>query len=257
MAYNNLRDLMNAADPIAILRALDASGNMDALDPDIAALRMSKIPGVHHKDNLDHSIKVLENIIARVPDASLELKTAALLHDIGKPATRRADPERKTVTFDGHEVVGARMTPKILKRHGYSKREIKNIARMVELHMRSHSFTDHDDYTDSGIRRFITDCGDLRDEVVALSYADVTTSREKNRRTIHAKLDRMVDAIEDVMERDARSALRPAINGNEVMEMFGMKPGRELGCVMKYLNSDEGIALSREDAIAKVAEMIA
>lgn len=232
-----------------------SEGTLRDFEPAVADLFMNIPKGFHHKDNLDHSIKVLENAIARETNGpDLILRTAALLHDMGKPATRKLGT-KKSVSFDGHEAVGANMAKKVLSRHGYSKNEIKEISLIIRLHMRSHGF-DEGDWTDSGVRRLMNDAGSeaTLQRLVIVFYADATTANMNKLRAHHASIDKLRSEIERVREVDERKALRPALNGNEVMEMFNLKPGRELGAIMKFLNSDEGIVLSKDEAIELIRE---
>lgn len=253
----NLKEILMSGNPAAKLRELDASGMLAEVAPEIAQLRMPMPAHVHHKDNLTHSIQVLENAIAREANGpDLILRTAALLHDIGKPATRKFQG-RKSVTFDGHESVGAGVARPILRTHGYSKDEIKKITQLIALHMRSHGFSEGD-WTDTAVRRLITDVGDdvQLERLVVIFYADTTTKNKHRFNSIISSVTRLASEIARVKAEDARRAERPAINGNEVMEAFNIAPGRELGSVMRFLNTDEGIALSRDEAFAKAAEIL-
>lgn len=241
------------SDPAAELRTLVESGTLHDLEPALAELKMDIPRGFHHKDNLEHSIRVLDGAVERETDgADLVLRTAALFHDIGKPPTRKFGA-RKSVTFDGHENVGAGMVKRILRKHGFSKQEIKDISLLVRLHMRSHGFSEND-WTDSAVRRLITDVGDenLLEKLIIIFYADCTTTNSKKRNAHYRALDHMRGEIKRVQALDARKALRPALNGHEVMELTGLSQGRELGQIMRYLNSDEGVALSREEAVEYV-----
>ena len=183
-------------DPVAVLRSMVADGTLRGFEPAIADLDMHRPKGFHHKDNLEHSIRVLGNAIDRETNGpDLVLRTAALLHDIGKPATRKLG-SRKSVTFDGHEA--------------------------------------------------------LMDRLVIIFYADVTTRHDHKRRAIHASVDGLVQEMARIKKEDARKALRPALTGYDIMELTGLSQGPELGRLMKFLNSDEGIHLSRDEAIAAV-----
>lgn len=250
-----LKDVLNSTDPVAVLRKMDSAGTLANLEQSVAGLRMEMIKGVHHKDNLEHSIRVLGNAIDRETEPDIILRTAALFHDVGKPATRKAHG-RNTVSFDGHEIVGAKMVRKILKKHDYTKAEIAQVAELVALHMRSHGFEGNGAWTDSGVRRLINDVSSetQMDRLLIIFYADVTTKHDNKRRKIHTQVDNLVRAIERVRTDDARKSLRPAINGNEIMELFNLEPGRKLGMIMKFLNTDEGILLSRDEAIKEVSE---
>lgn len=249
MNENNLRELLLSADPVAILRRKDEDGSLGDLDESISGLRMPPLPGVHHKDNLDHSIKVVENAISfENGTADLVLRAAALLHDVGKPATRRP-AAHKTVTFDGHETVGARMVPAILKRHGFSKSESKLVAELVALHMRSHG---SELWSDSAIRRLMADVSseEQMNRLVIIFRSDVTTRHNSRKRRIHSSIDQIEAGMARVRAADARAALRPAMNGHEVMAHLGITAGRKLGEVMRLLNTDEHIGKTKEEVKA-------
>lgn len=249
----NLRSVLSGKDPVAVLSMMDKNNTLGQLEPTLAELRMTIPNGYHHKDNLTHSLKVLQNAIDRETNGvDLILRTAALFHDIGKPATRKFG-KKGLVTFDGHEHVGAHMVRKILRKHGYTKTEITEIAMIVAYHMRSHGFTT-EKWTDSGVRRLIAEVGskEAMERLIIIFYADITTKFDSKKSTLHASIEALVEAMEKVEKADARKALRPAVDGNEIMEIFGLTPGRELGTIMKFLNSDEGIILSKEEAIATV-----
>lgn len=250
----SLRDILLSDDPVAVLRNLDATHKLRELEPTLADLRMDIPKGYHHKDNLTHSLKVLENAIQRETTVDLVLRTAALFHDVGKPATRKFH-DKGLVTFDGHETVGARMVKKILVKHGYSKSEIAEISKLVAFHMRSHGFTEQK-WTDSAVRRLITEVGDnaVMARLLVVFYADVTTRFPEKRKNLHRAVDALKEKMDEVASLDARKALRPSLSGHDIMELFSLTPGRELGAIMKFLNSDEGIVLSREDAIQAVKD---
>jgi poly(A) polymerase len=248
-----LKEILLSDNAVEKLIELDTSGDLKNVEPTLAALRMEIPKGYHHKDNLTHSIQVLQNAINRETNGpDLILRTAALFHDIGKPATR-AFHDKGVVTFVNHETVGANMVNKILIKHGYVKKDIKTIAMLIRFHMRSHGFTT-ELWTDSAIRRLITDVGDEQNmqKLVTIFYSDVTTQFAKKKANMHASVTGLVEMIKEVQEQDARKALRPALNGNEVMELFDLKPGAELGKIMKFLNTDEGIKLTKEEAIKEI-----
>lgn len=250
----SLKELLLSSDPVSELRSLIATGVLGDLEPTLAELKMPIPAGYHHKDNLEHSLRVLQNAIDReVNGPDLILRTAALFHDIGKPATR-AFGARGSVTFTNHDVVGAKIVKRVLPRHGYSKKDIESIARLVHMHMRSHTFKTG--WSESAVRRLITDVGNVEqlDRLIAIFYSDATTKIDKKMASIHANVALLADELLRVRKKDARAALRPALNGNEVAEFLGLKPGPELGAVMKFLNRDENIGLSREDALLLVKE---
>lgn len=245
-----LRKLLLSSNPVTILRELDSQNKLRSLEPSLAALRMNKVPGYNHKDNLTHSIRVLEKAIAReTSDPDLILRTAALFHDIGKPATRKFGANG-TVTFDAHETVGARMIKKILPAHGYTVLEIKEISQLIAYHMRSHGY-DVNTWTDTGVRKIINDTGNelTLQRLIVLFYSDVTTRFPEKEKELHRSVDGLVKHIEQVKKKDARDALRPAVDGNFIMEKFGLTPGKELGKIMRFLNSNEGIKLSETEIV--------
>lgn len=251
-----LREILMMDDPVSFLREVDADGRLGRVAPLVNALKMTPLAGVRHKDNLDHSLKVLGNAIAREMDGpDLVLRAAALLHDIGKPATRKKGGN-KTVTFDGHEVVGARIVRDRLYREGFNREETEQVAQLVREHMRSHAFREDGDWTDSAVRRLLHDVNDAdqMQRLVVIFYSDVTTRYDHKREAIHRQVDNLLEVMAKVRADDARAALRPAINGNEVMDYFGLTPGPELGRIMKFLNSDEGVHLNREDALVAVVQ---
>lgn len=251
----SMKKLLMRSDVVAVLRDMDERNVLVDLEPSLAELRMPVRKGYNHKDNLTHSIQVLENAIAReVAGPDLILRTAALFHDIGKPATRKFGA-RGSVTFEGHEHVGARMMNKILSAHGYSKAEKNEIFKLVAFHMRSHGFTS-EMWTDSAVRRLATEVGSpvTLDRLVILFYADVTTKFPAKKANLHASVDALVDALNEVARKDARKALRPAVDGNFVMSEYGLAPGAELGRVMRFLNSDEGVHLSKDEVLNVLSE---
>lgn len=251
---NTLKDILLAADPVRELRALHAAGELAALEPSLAALRMEIPQGYHHKDNLEHSFQVLQNAVDRETDGpDLILRAAALFHDIGKPATR-AFEGRGVVTFTNHDVVGAKMVRPILRAHGFTKAEADLVSRLVFMHMRSHTFKDG--WSESAVRRLITDVGSVEqlERLIIIFYADATTGHAGKKDRIHRSVRALTVELDRVQAKDARAALRPALNGNEVAELLGLTPGRELGAVMKFLNQDENVGLSREESIALIRE---
>jgi poly(A) polymerase len=178
---------------------------------------------------------------------------AALLHDIGKPKTKGI--ENGKVHFRHHEVVGARMAAQILKRLKFSKNEIKDICLLVENHLRPHTFKMG--WTDSAVRRYIVDSGDMLNELNELVRADITTKNQQKYKEINQYLDEMEKRIAEVQEKEELSNLRPPISGDDVMKLFDLKPGPEVGKIMKALyeqrlNDGE---VSKEEAI-ELAESI-
>jgi poly(A) polymerase len=248
-----LKALLLSNDPVGELRDLHSSGNLRNLEATLAELKMDIPRGWHHKDNLEHSIRVLGNALDRESGSDLILRTAALFHDIGKPATR-AFGERGKVTFTNHDTVGARIARKVLPKHGFSKEDTDSVARLIAMHMRSHTFKTG--WNESAVRRLSTQAGsDLQlERLVIIFESDATTTNDSKRNSIHRNVAELAAEMKRVKESDTRAALRPALNGNEVAEILGLTPGPELGKFMKFLNSDAIVRLNREDALAAMMD---
>lgn len=248
---DNLRNLLREDNAGAILRDLQTHGQLEAHLPELSAM---DIKSRAHKDMFDHSIRVFENAVELSDDADDVLRVSALLHDMGKPATRKL--VKSGATFVNHDLIGAKMAKRVLPDCGYSAEETAQAATLIKLHMRGHSF--ESGWTDSAIRRLIKDAGSREqlDRLTVLFAADATTSNRVKRDRFRANALKLRDESLRVMDADARTAMRPALDGNEVMELTGLKPGRELGAIMKFLNSDEGVALNRAEATKAVQNRI-
>lgn len=251
-----LREALEGRDPVAFLSRQVERRTIHRVSPHLADLRMHDTQGLH-KDVLNHSIKVLANAI-RMEDHGLDvvLRAAALLHDIGKPATRLITPDGN-VSFTHHEFVGARMIPKVLAGQGFSTREVRQVKELVRLHMRSHGFREsgRGAWSDSAVRRFMRDLPEDEEQVrrlFILYRSDVTSKNPKRRAKIRRTIDRLEAAMARVKAADERQAARPALDGHDVMEMFNLTPGRRLGEVMRFLNSDEGIRLGRAEVVEAI-----
>jgi len=253
---SKLKSLLLSDDPVGELWDLFHSDQISEIDKSLASLRMDIPKGYHHKNVLDHSIRVLDNSLSREPDSKdLILRTAALFHDIGKPTTREFHGKGK-VTFTNHDVVGAKMIRNILPQHGYSKAEIKAIGQIVFMHMRSHTFKTG--WTESAVRRLSTQAGSDQnlERLIVIFKSDATTKDPKKVARIVRSVDELSEELARVKSKDERAALRPALNGHEVAEIFGLKPGPELGLVMKFLNSDEMIGRTRAESITAVESFL-
>lgn len=251
-----LRDALEGRDPVAFLSRQVERRTIHRVSPHLADLRMRDTQGLH-KDVLNHSIKVLANAI-RMEYHGLDvvLRAAALLHDIGKPATRCVSQDGH-VSFTHHEFVGARMIPEVLAGQGFSGREVRQVKELVRLHMRSHGFRERGQgaWSDSAVRRFMRDLPEDAEQVrrlFILYRSDVTSKNPKRRAKIRRTIDRLEAAMARVKAADERQASRPALDGHDVMRLFGLPPGRRLGEVMRFLNSDEGIRLGRVEAVEAI-----
>ena len=204
-------------------------------------------PNHHHKDVYEHTLKVIDNV-----SPTLTRRLGALFHDIAKPNTKGV--ENGKVHFRHHEVVGAKMTKKILQNLKYDKKTIKNVASLVELHLRPHTFKMG--WTDSAVRRYIVDAGEVLEDLNNLVRADVTTKNKQKAQEIFEKLDEMETRIKEVLEKEEMSKLRPPISGDEIMGLFDLEPGPKVGVIMKALyeqriNESE---VSKEEAIKLAKE---
>lgn len=247
---DTLRELLRKPDAGDLLRKLHRSGALRELIPELSAM---DIRSRLHKDMFEHSIRVFENSVAMTDGkADDTLRIAALFHDIGKPATRKI--EGSTASFRNHEAVGAKIARKVLPGYGYTNSEVAEIQTLIALHMRGHSF--ENGWTDSAVRRLVTDVGSSEqlERLIVLFAADATTNKKAKLDRFRANAEKLrVEALR-VIAADKRKALRPALDGNEVMELLNLKPGRELGVVMKFLNSDAGVHLTRAEAERAVLE---
>ncbi|NNN11082.1 MAG: CCA tRNA nucleotidyltransferase [Acidimicrobiaceae bacterium] len=210
------------------------TGVIDEFIPEIPALKLEQDPIHRHKDVLSHTIAVTEKTS---PDKILRL--AALFHDIGKPATREIGPEG--VSFYFHDVVGSRMTKARMKELKYPAEEIEKVSRLVYLHLRFHGF--ETGWTDRAVRRYVRDAGELLDELNELTLCDSTTRNENKARRLREKMNELVLRIAALKEKEELDAIRPDLDGIEVMEILGLRPGREVGEALDFLmelRMDEG-----------------
>jgi poly(A) polymerase len=236
---DELGKLLKADAPRAGLQLLVDTGLAALVLPELPALKLEIDEHHHHKDVYEHSLIVLEQAIdlekERNPGqpADLILRWAALLHDIGKPATKRTEPGG-VVTFHHHDVVGAKLAAKRLRQLRYDNETVASVSRLIELHLRFFGYTEGA-WTDSAVRRYVRDAGPLLPRLHILTRADVTT---RNRR----KADRLAFAYDDLEERVAAlseeeelAAIRPDLDGGQIMELLGLKPGREVGEAYRFL----------------------
>jgi len=243
---DEINKLLVGKSPSMGIRTLVESGLSLYIIPEINELKIEVDPKHHHKDVYEHTLAVLDGVPPK-----LTLRMGALLHDIAKPNTKGI--ENGKVHFRHHEVVGARMTKKILKGLKYDNKTIEDIALLVEQHLRPHTFKMG--WTDSAVRRYIVDAGHMLEDLNELVRADVTTKNKIKAKEIYENLDEMEKRIEEVKAKEELSKIRPALSGDEVMEHFNIQPGPKVGVIMKALyeqriNDGE---VSKEDAL-KLAE---
>jgi poly(A) polymerase len=223
---DELTKLLVGARPGVALELLVESGLADLFLPEVPALRLEQDPVHRHKDVLRHTYAVIERC---EPDPVLRL--AALLHDIGKPKTRAITPEG--VQFHHHEVVGARMAEARLKELRYPKATVDDVRTLVELHLRFHGYGEG--WTDSAVRRYVRDAGPLLDKLNQLTRADCTTRNEARAQRLATLQDELEERIARLAEQENLEAMRPALDGNRIMERLGIGPGPLVGEAYEYL----------------------
>jgi poly(A) polymerase len=248
---DELTKLVLAPQPRAGLEVLVDTGLAALVLPELPALKLEVDEHHRHKDVYEHSLTVLEQAIAlegpsdgpeeSVPGPDLVLRLAALLHDIGKPPTRRFE-KGGGVSFHHHEVVGAKMAAKRLKALRYDKETVKAVARLVELHLRFHGYGEGQ-WTDSAVRRYVTDAGPLLQRLHRLTRSDSTTRNQRKALRLSRTYDELEARIERLQEQEELGRVRPELDGNQIAEVLGIKPGPLLGRAYSYLLSvrlDEG-----------------
>ncbi|MEO7752954.1 MAG: CCA tRNA nucleotidyltransferase [Terracoccus sp.] len=244
--------LLLSGQPRAGLALLVDTGLAEVFVPELPALRLELDEHHRHKDVYDHSLIVLEQAIAlegpadgppeSVPGPDLVLRLAALLHDIGKPGTRRFE-DGGGVSFHHHELVGAQLAGRRLKALRYDKDTIKKVSRLVELHLRFHGYGDGQ-WTDSAVRRYVTDAGPLLPRLHRLTRSDCTTRNVRKATRLSRAYDDLETRIERLAEQEELAAVRPELDGNEIAEALGIRPGPVVGQAYRYLLSvrlDDGL----------------
>ncbi|MGL5909843.1 MAG: CCA tRNA nucleotidyltransferase, partial [Phycicoccus sp.] len=242
---DELVKLLLAPHPRAGLELLVAAGLADHVLPELPALRLEIDEHHRHKDVYEHSLTVLDQAIAlegpvggapeSVPGPDLVLRLAALLHDIGKPATRRFE-RGGGVSFHHHEVVGAKLVTTRMKALRFDKETTKAVARLTELHLRFHGYGDGQ-WTDSAVRRYVTDAGELLPRLHRLTRADCTTRNLRKAQRLARTYDALEERIERLLAEEELKAVRPELDGNEIGEALGIRPGPVVGRAYRYLLS--------------------
>ncbi len=235
-----LEKLLLAVDPVAGLRLLVDTGLADHVLPELPALRLEIDEHHRHKDVYEHSLTVLQQAIDRedgpdgdVPGPDLLLRLSALLHDVGKPRTRRFE-EGGGVSFHHHEVVGAKMVAKRLKALRFDNDTVKAAARLTELHLRFHGYGDGE-WTDSAVRRYVTDAGPLLPRLHKLTRSDCTTRNQRKANRLAAAYDDLEARIARLREQEELDSIRPDLDGTAIMEVLGIGPSRTVGRAYQHL----------------------
>jgi poly(A) polymerase len=231
-----LDKLITADHPAPGLWFLADTGLADEFLPELTAMRLEQDPIHRHKDVLTHTIAVIENVR---PDAAAptgwdfrRTRLAALFHDVGKPRTRGYRPG-KGVTFHHHEVVGARMTRQRLQALRYSNDDVEAITELVALHLRFHTY--QMGWTDSAVRRYVRDAGPLLAELNVLTRCDCTTRNERKAAALARRMDELEARIAELAQREELAAIRPELDGRQVMELLGVTPGPVVGAALAFL----------------------
>lgn len=256
-----LSKLMLAPKPRRGLELLVHTGVAQEVLPELLDLRDMQDEHKRHKDVWEHSLTVLEQAMAletdaagSVPAPDLVLRLAALLHDIGKPATRRFEGGG-VVTFHQHDVVGARMAKKRLRELRYDKATVRDVTKLIALHQRFHGYGEQE-WSDSAVRRYVADAGPLLERLHRLTRADCTTRNTKKAQRLAHAYDDLERRIAKLKAQEELDAIRPELNGEEIMEILGISPGKEVGKAYKYLLSyrmEHGL-VGHEKAVAALGE---
>jgi len=262
-----LDKLVLGSDPVAGIELMVDSGMADVVLPEIPAMRLAIDEHHQHKDVYQHSLTVLRQAIdledgPRGQERSdsgdedggpdLVLRWAALLHDIGKPATRQHEPDGG-VSFHHHEVVGAKMARKRMRALKYSNQMIDDVSRLVYLHLRFHGYGDGA-WTDSAVRRYVTDAGPLLPKLHKLVRADCTTRNKRRAARLQANYDNLETRIAELAAKEDLQRVRPDLDGNEIMQLLGIPAGPEVGEAWRYLKElrlERG-PLSKQEATAEL-----
>ncbi len=236
---DELSKLLGTGAPRAGLEVLVDSGLAELVLPELPALRLQVDEHFHHKDVYEHSLTVLDQAIelegerhpGEAPD--LVLRLAALMHDVGKPATKRTEPGG-VVTFHHHDVVGAKLARRRLRELRFDNETVADVSRLIELHLRFFGYTEGA-WTDSAVRRYVRDAGPLLERLHILTRADVTTrNRRKAERLAHA-YDDLETRIAQLGEEEELAAIRPDLDGEQIMAILGLRPGPEVGEAYRFL----------------------
>lgn len=229
-----LNKLLLSAHPRKGLALLVDTGLAGHVLPELPALRLERDEHHRHKDVYEHSLTVLEQAIDLEEDGpDLVLRLAALLHDIGKPRTRRFEKDGR-VSFHHHEVVGAKMTKKRMTALKYSNDMVKDVSKLVELHLRFHGYGDGE-WTDSAVRRYVRDAGPLLSRLHKLTRSDCTTRNKRKANALSRTYDGLEERIAQLQEQEELDAIRPDLDGNEIMRILDIGPGPVIGKAYAFL----------------------
>jgi poly(A) polymerase len=235
---DELVKLVNAAGPRRGLALLVETGLAGHVIPELPALALERDEHHRHKDVYEHTLTVLEQAIElehRLPGGGPDFvcRFAALMHDVGKPRTRRFESDG-SVTFHHHDVVGAKITRKRMKALRFSNDEIDVVSELVALHLRFHGYGSGE-WTDSAVRRYVRDAGDQLLRLHVLTRADSTTRNRRRATQLRRTYDDLEARIERLAKEEELAAIRPDLDGNQIMEILGIEPGRIVGAAYHHL----------------------
>lgn len=238
--------LLIVPDPSAGLWLMSSTALADEFLPELNAMRLEQDPIHQHKDVLAHTIAVV-----RKTKPDLRVRLAALLHDVGKPKTRSIGPGG--VTFHHHEVVGARMARERLAALKFANHVVDDVVRLIELHLRIHTYAMG--WTDRAVRRYVRDAGPLLDDLNHLVRCDCTTRNKRKAQMLSARMDELEARIRELREREELDAIRPPLDGRQVMAFLAVEPGPVVGRAREFLldvRLDEG-PITEEEAYRRLA----
>jgi poly(A) polymerase len=246
--------LLCGADPISGIRLVVDTGLADRFLPEVSGLKLEIDEHAQHKDVYEHTLTVVENVVRLEGDDGPDfvLRMAALMHDVGKPATKAVRPDGR-VTFHHHEVVGARLTKQRMKALRYPKDVIGQVGKLVALHLRFYGYG-RGEWNDSAVRRYVTDAGDLLPRLNRLTRSDCTTRNRRKAAQLAADYDALEERIARIAAEEDLARIRPDLDGNAIMELLGVPPGPVVGRAwnhLKELRLDRG-PLGREEAEAEL-----
>jgi poly(A) polymerase len=246
--------LLCGVDPIAGLRLLVDTGLADRFIPEISGLKLEIDEHAQHKDVYEHTLIVVQNAIRLEGDSGPDfvLRMSALMHDVGKPATKAVGRDGR-VSFHHHEVVGARLTKQRMKAMKYPKDVTSDVVELVALHLRFYGYG-RGEWTDSAVRRYVTDAGPLLPRLHKLTRSDVTTRNKRKASQLATDYDALEERIDRIAAEEDLARVRPDLDGNAIMELLGVPPGPVVGQAWRYLKEmrlDRG-PLTRDEAEAEL-----